>query len=236
MAVVGEITAALSHSIRNIVEGLRGGAYVLTTGQKRERWGMVTKGWEMIERNLQRIDSFMHDLLKVTEKQNLNITTCNVIPLIEDTLSLVRDRAERASIELETNWEGSPLLAEVDPEAVRHCLFNILSNAVDACASAPEMNRQIRIKAADLGGEGISVAIQDNGVGMDEVTKNRVFKEIFTTKGSAGLGLGMFVTGRLIHRHGGALNVESRQGFGTKVTVALPTKAPELSGLKASPS
>ncbi len=236
MAVVGEITAALSHSMRNIVEGLRGGSYVLITGQKSERWGMVTKGWEMIERNLQRIDVFMHELLKVTENQNLNISSCNVIPLLQDTLSLVRDRAERASIEIQTSWEESPLPAEIDPEAIRHCFFNILSNAVDACDSTPGRHGIIRVAAEDIGGEWIAVTVQDNGVGMDEVTKNRVFKEIFTTKGSSGLGLGMFVTGRLLHRHGGVVDVESRPGFGSKVTVNLPTRSPRLFGLEASPS
>jgi PAS domain S-box-containing protein len=226
LALVGEITSALSHSIRNIIDGIRGGSYVLKSGQEKERWELVTKGWEMIDRNLHRIDELMYELLNVSESQTLNVVTYDINRLLEETLPLVRGRVERASIRLETRLGGSLLLAKIDPDAIRHCLLNLLLNAIDACEAVEGGQREIQIHTADVDEDWACVTISDNGPGMRERTKDKIFKEIFTSRGSFRLGLGLFVTGRLIKQHGGTVDIDSKTDLGTKVTVKLLKKAP----------
>jgi signal transduction histidine kinase len=234
MAVIGEIASALSHSIRNILQGVKGGAHVVAAGQTQERWAMVAKGQEMMERNVRRMEEFMEELLRAVEQRQLEVSACEIHQLLEEAVALVHHKEASPPLLWEKRWYRFPLWVKVDPDAVRHCFFNILANAVDACRAVTERSGRIRVETFLRSDCGVRVVFQDNGVGMDEQTSARLFGEIFTTKGSSGLGLGLFVTGRLFQRCGATTQVESTPGEGTRITVDFPRVLEEPCEAEAS--
>jgi signal transduction histidine kinase len=74
---------------------------------------------------------------------------------------------------------------------------------------------------------GVVFEIIDNGCGMDEEIRKKLFAQFFSTKGSRGTGLGLLVTQKTIHEHGGSIDVESELGRGTKFIIKLPDNNPE---------
>ena len=119
-----------------------------------------------------------------------------------------------------------PLLGSfsVDISALRSALTNVLENALDACLSDhSKQNHSVgfRVRRST---RHIHFDISDNGVGMDEKTKQNMFNLFFSTKGIKGTGLGLFIARDVIEKHQGTIRVESAKGGGTCVHISIPTR------------
>jgi len=105
--------------------------------------------------------------------------------------------------------------------------MNILENAINACSqNQAEKSPEIlfRVKAHE---KKIIVEISDNGIGMDRETQERIFTPFFSSKGSKGTGLGLFVSNTIIQQHGGVIDVKSTVGEGTLFSITIPKMLPE---------
>ncbi len=104
----------------------------------------------------------------------------------------------------------------------------LMENAVDACTyDQGKKEHVVNFKVFDLGNDRICFIIQDNGMGMERETREKMFTLFFTSKGSQGTGLGLFIANRVIQQHGGTIKVESELQKGTRFTICLPRKKPE---------
>jgi signal transduction histidine kinase len=105
-----------------------------------------------------------------------------------------------------------------------------MENAIDACVydrGKPEY--VVTFDAFALSAERICFIITDNGMGMDQETREKMFTLFFTSKGSQGTGLGLFIANRVIRQHGGTIKVESEPKKGSKFHICLPKSKPEQS-------
>jgi len=102
-----------------------------------------------------------------------------------------------------------------------------MSNAVDGCLFDEDTSKnfQVDLKTVIEKDNVIRFEIRDNGVGMDEEVIKKLFTSFFSTKGHRGTGLGLMVTRKLIEEHSGTIDVKSKPGKGTTVTVRLPHKS-----------
>ncbi|MCK5722267.1 MAG: ATP-binding protein, partial [Gammaproteobacteria bacterium] len=102
----------------------------------------------------------------------------------------------------------------------------LVTNAIDACINIDITQRQGRVLLRTLKTEGWAVEFQvvDNGCGMDEETKEKIFRRFFSTKGSRGTGLGLMITKKIIDEHEGAIEFASEKGKGTRFVIRLPEK------------
>jgi len=131
------------------------------------------------------------------------------------------------AIELVAEWAGDLGEIEADETVLATALFNILENAVDACAQ--DRRRPAHRITVRVSGHRAHVEIEfaDDGIGMPPAIKEKIFDMFYSSKGHAGTGLGLFIARQMIRQHGGTIQVESTEGVGSRFRVHLPRVLPE---------
>jgi signal transduction histidine kinase len=115
---------------------------------------------------------------------------------------------------------------EMDEMVMSAALVNFLENSVDACSDDLEKERHVIAFRVRGEGEDIVFDIIDNGMGMEQETKEKMFTLFFSSKGAKGTGLGLYISNQVVQQHGGRIAVASEFGEGTTVTVTLPRERP----------
>jgi len=108
-----------------------------------------------------------------------------------------------------------------DRVQLQQVLLNLLMNGIDAMSSVMERPRQLLIRATWAGREGVLVAVQDSGIGLDPHTLERIFDAFYTTK-PTGMGMGLSISRTIIKAHGGRLWAERNPGPGATLQFTLP--------------
>ncbi len=140
-------------------------------------------------------------------------------------MELMMDQATKAGVRIDVEIPEDTRVIYLDPKGLQTVLVNLVANAIEACRDHASSSRShiVVIKYRyDIAAGLIRFEVQDNGVGMSSVTREALFHRFFSTKGSAGTGLGLLVTKKIIEEHGGEISVQSKQGEGTVFTVSFP--------------
>lgn len=224
-AAVGETVAGLSHTIRNLAGGLKGGLFVLQKGIELDNQDYLQKGWEMVKGNAERMSSLSLDLISYAKAQHVCYETCDPAGPAREVHAVMRTRAERSGIDLKFHEDRflPPLL--MDGEGIKLCLTNLVTNALDACLATsdgrkPEISLSVRLAPDGL----LEYLVSDTGCGMDEETCKRLFSGFFSTKGVNGTGIGLMLTKNIIERHGGSLDFTSEKGMGSVFRMRIPNR------------
>lgn len=227
LAVVGQTVASLAHGIKNILTGLEGGVYVTQTAMSKADRALLQKGWAMVERNIDRISHLVRDLLAYSRLGVGELVPTDPNALAEEVFALFSETAARMGIQLTLELDSSLGPVALDPKALHTCLANLLSNAVDACAEdiQKKEHRVILRTFKDPQGQ-VCFEVEDNGIGMDNPTREKLFHRFFSTKGTRETGLGLMLTNKLVHEHGGAISVESELEKGSRFRILIPTDCP----------
>jgi two-component system NtrC family sensor kinase len=224
LAATGQTVAGLAHYIKNILNGLKGGTYVLNVALDSKNTDKIKSGWAMLERNVERISDLVLDLLAYSKDRIPEPENCFPNEIIQEVCTLMEAKARENGIEIIRNLD--PLLGEVflDPKALHRSLLNLVSNAIDACIfdSAAKKKWLVTVSTVIERNNIIRFQVADNGTGMDAETKEKLFSSLFSTKGERGTGLGLLVTEKIVKENGGEIAVESELGKGTTFTIYLP--------------
>ena len=224
LAAVGQTVAGLSHAIKNITGGLKGGAFVLEKGIELNDQKYLLQGWEMIKGNVDKITNLSLDLLNYAKATDLNVETCDPTQPAQEVIDLMRPRAQTLGIELVSDFSQNLNACPFDPDLICRCLLNLVTNAIDACRSnhADAPDKMVTVRTMKRRGWGVEYQVLDNGCGMSSKTKKKIFKQFFSTKGSEGTGIGLMITKKIIDEHNGVIKVESQEGAGSKFVIKLP--------------
>ena len=220
LAAVGETTAALSHSIKNILQALRGGADVVEMGLRSTNVQQASKGWRIVERNLDKIYNLTLNLLAYSRQREPKLAMVNPRKLIDECLELVAAVAnERGTMVVADVDEGHPAIP-LDEAGIHQVIMNLLSNALDAVEPGKGL---IRVSATfDLENRQSILEVVDNGSGIQPSMMKHMFELFHSTKGNRGTGLGLAVAKKIVDEHEGSISVKSAPGEGTAFTVRLP--------------
>jgi PAS domain S-box-containing protein len=222
LAVVGQTVAQLSHGMKNILTGVQGGMYGIKAGIKKNDFERLGVGLERLERNVSRITNLVRGFLNFTREHVPKPVPTDLGQLAREVVNLFQETAGNRGIGLRLETDEAPASVYVDPEGIHTCMVNLVSNALDACGGdGDDRDFEVGVRVADRDG-GVCIEVADNGCGMDEQTKNKVFNTFFTTKGLEGNGLGLLVTHKLVKAHGGEVKVDSEPGSGSTFTIELP--------------
>jgi len=230
MAAVGETVAGLAHGIKNVLQGLEGGVYVLKTAVEMDDKELVGKGWDMLEENVERITTYVQDFLNFAKGHAPKVERTDPAEVATEVFDLYKDVADRAGIKLIFEPQESIEPANLDQEGIHVCLANLISNAVDACEMSDNANCEVRLRVLEREGA-LIYEVRDDGCGMNCEVKEKVFTTFFSTKGTTkGTGLGLLVTRRITQQHGGKVTFESTEGGGSVFRLEFPrNRLPELS-------
>jgi signal transduction histidine kinase len=220
LAAIGETTAALSHSIKNILQALRGGADVVELGIKANNVAQVAKGWRVADRNLQKIYNLTMNLLAYSKSREPKMELVNPKVLINDCVELIAGAANEKGVMVVADVDRDHPAIPIDPDGMHQVLMNLLSNALDAVLPQRGL---IRVVAHYDGDNRASVVeVIDNGVGIPPTMMKHMFELFHSTKGNRGTGLGLAVAKKIVDEHEGSITVKSTPGEGTSFTIRLP--------------
>jgi len=228
LAAVGQTVAGLAHAIKNITAGLTGGMYVLERGIDLENRTYLSQGWQMIKGNVQKIKGMAVDLLNYAKEREPEYQLCDPNGPAREVYDLMLSRATEVGVALKIDPAQSLPDAWFDREGIHRVLLNLVSNAIDACTDISCASKTCEVSLRTLKPQGWAVEYQviDNGCGMDEETRKKVFQIFFSTKGSRGTGLGLMIARKIVDEHGGVIDLSSEKGSGTIFRVRLPEKKP----------
>jgi signal transduction histidine kinase len=136
-------------------------------------------------------------------------------------VSLFRQRAAEAGVELVANLPPGIADASLDKAQMEEALANLVTNAIDACRARDERDGRVEVRVGDEDGA-LIFEVADNGCGMDAETRRRIFTRFFTTKDSKGTGLGLLSARKIVLEHGGTVGVSSTEGVGSRFRIRLP--------------
>ena len=224
LAAVGQTIAALSHHIKNIMQGVRFGADMVRTALKEDDHDLLTKGWRLVERNQSRIDQLILDMLSFSKEREPAIEPTDLNKLCEDISELVRGRAEEKGVAVEWHAGTGVEAVPCDPEGIHRALLNIVLNAIDAVEGRESAKVAVQT-ILEPGGDWAKLIVVDNGPGIAEDQIEDVFKPFVSTKGGRGTGLGLPVSRKILREHGGDITIQSVIDKGSKFTLRIPMKA-----------
>jgi signal transduction histidine kinase len=222
LAAVGQTIATLSHHIKNILQGVRGGSYLIELGLTDHDEEIIRKGWDIVEKNQTKISNLVLDMLTFSKEREPDLQEAQLNATVADVVELMQTRAGDLDVQLRwTPDESIPLLV-LDPEGIHRAALNLVTNALDACDTAE--NPLVTVSTQWAPDEGlVRIVIQDNGVGMSRDEVDRMFTLFVSKKGGRGTGLGLPVTHKIVHEHGGQLHVETEPNRGSRFVIELPT-------------
>jgi signal transduction histidine kinase len=228
LAAVGQTVAGLAHAIKNITAGLTGGMYVLEKGIDLDNRSYLSQGWQMIKGNVQKIKGMAVDLLNYAKEREPEYQLCDPNGPAREVYDLMLSRATEVGVALKIDPAQSLPDAWFDREGIHRVLLNLVSNAIDACTDISCASKTCEVSLRTLKPQGWAVEYQviDNGCGMDEETRKKVFQIFFSTKGSRGTGLGLMIARKIVDEHGGVIDLSSEKGSSTVFRVRLPEKKP----------
>lgn len=222
LVTLGQSIALLSHGIKNILEGLEGGAYVVDEGLKDEDLELVKKGWNIVNKNIFDVTDFVKNVLYSSKTRPLKYEIASPGQLVKDSLALFREKA--AGLRIRLRQQINPYVPDVrlDIASVRRMLNNLIWNAIEACFhDKKKTSHFVSVKTDFYDDDHFVFEITDNGIGMDQATQQNIFQEFFSTKGSGGTGLGLAVVEKIVNKHGGKIEVASTPGKGTRFKVIM---------------
>ena len=227
LAAVGQTVAGLAHAIKNIAAGLTGGGFVLEKGIELNDRQYLVNGWSMLKGNVDRIKRMALDLLNYAKEREPDYQLCDPNEPLRNVFQLMTSRAQEYGVELQLELDHDLPEVWLDPEEIQQCILDLTTNAIDACAdfNCSSGIRNVFLYSKSSRGWAVEYQIIDNGCGMDDETKTRIFQNFFSTKGSGGTGLGLMITKKIIDEHNGIITFESEKGKGTKFIIKLPLEA-----------
>lgn len=231
LAAVGQTIATLSHHIKNILQGIRGGSYLVEMGLDKNDQAVLRKGWDIVARNQNKISSLVMDMLSFSKQREPEPVPGSLVEVVEEVIETITQRAAEAGTEIV--FTPPPAFPELlfDPEGMSRAILNVVTNALDAVdeAAQDDPSREKRVTVALTADTGVGlcrIAVSDTGSGMDEETAATVFNLFVSTKGSRGTGLGLTVSQKIMQEHGGDITVTSTLGTGSTFTLQLPMTFP----------
>ena len=160
-----------------------------------------------------------NDFLRFARVQDLELAPAKLAAVIEEMVDFFGPTARQVQIEINCFFPADLPPVRLDREMFKQALLNLFLNAVQAMPEGGELTIQAVHQEAS---RTVLLSLIDTGKGMKPETLARVFRPFFSTR-AAGTGLGLPTTRKIIEAHGGAIEVESEVGTGTKFTIRLPS-------------
>ncbi|GAB4265676.1 MAG: hypothetical protein Kow0092_18150 [Deferrisomatales bacterium] len=225
LAAVGRLAAGVAHEVNNPL------ATISTYAQMLQRRGDLPPDartdLDVVMAEIRRIQEKLRNLLDLSRLQSPVKTPVDPDGLVGEVVDLVRHEAAARGVELEVALEGGgrPLL--VDRSGIKQVLWNLLGNAIDARPEGGRVQVRTGAPSSNGGAPGFCLEVEDDGPGVPEELLPRIFEPFFTTKQvGQGTGLGLAVAYRVVHGHGGRIEVENLAPRGCVFRVILPREEP----------
>jgi signal transduction histidine kinase len=233
LATMGETVAMLSHSIKNILQGLRGGADVVEMGLKKDDLKVARGGWPIVRRNLDRIINLTMNMLAYSRPRTLDLELVKLAPMLDECASLLAEQCRVRGVGLIVDADPDMPPVPLDVGQLHQAMMNLMTNAIEAvdprsgvvtvrAGFTPASGQESKARAGQPSRGEVRIDVIDNGPGIPPEIQRRIFEPFFTTKGIRGTGLGLVVTRRIVEQHKGTITLKSDLTRGSTFTITIP--------------
>ncbi len=209
MAAIGQLAAGIAHEIRNPLAGISGSIELLKAGDSDV--AQTTKLMSIVSKEIDRLNNLITEFLDFAKPEAPMEDKIDLGKLIGEVVQFMQNDVQTANLKVDASIQGEfKILGNRDK--LKQALLNILVNAAQAMEEGEQPVIAIDVRK---NGKWITVSIKDNGVGMSDELKERIFEPFHTTK-HKGTGLGLAITHSIIEAHKGDIQVNSELGVGTE--------------------
>lgn len=220
LATLGQLSATVSHELRNPLGAMRPSLYILKKYFGENPDERILKAYDRIDRNIDRCDLIIDELLDFTRITSLERENT---PIDEWLDSVIEEMDISKDIPVEKDLSLQGLVYRIDRNRLLRAIINVVDNACQAMqGQSGELRKgsQLCIKTREKG-ERVEIVITDTGAGMSKAVLAKIFEPLFSTKGF-GVGLGMPTVKQIMEQHEGGIEIDTVEGKGTTVTLWLP--------------
>jgi two-component system, NtrC family, sensor kinase len=215
LATTGRLAASIAHEINNPLEALTGALYLLGS---EELTGDQLELVHTAQRELERLASITRLTLEPHREAKFPVDA-NAAELLDASVSTFASKIKRRRIEVVREYDADARLS-VNPSDLRQVVTNLISNAIDVMSEGGILTLRVK-RDRDV----IHVSVADDGTGIHPENLVQIFEPFFSTKGEKGLGLGLWISRKIVEQMGGSLDVSSsisERNHGTCFTLTLP--------------
>jgi signal transduction histidine kinase len=227
LASLGTLAAGIAHEVRNPLTSVKARLYTLD--KHLESPQLARKDAEIISTEITRLERIVQDVLNFARPSEPELEVINTQSLLHEVHALMASSLEARSLQL-VLAPGDDLFVSADAAHLKQVLINLVRNAAEAIDREGVITLRTRANEARLHGQLREVAIlevADTGCGIPPEVEKHLFDPFFSTK-EIGTGLGLSIAARIVEKHGGAIQYQTRVGHGTTFGIVLPqAPAPE---------
>jgi signal transduction histidine kinase len=221
LATLGTLAAGIAHEIRNPLTSLKARLYTLE--KHLQTVPAARKDTDIIGAEISRLERIVKDVLSFARPSDPKLETIAADTLLREVQGLMAPNLESCAVRLAV--ESSPeLLIRADSGHLKQVIINLVRNAAEAIDDAGTITLRTRAARALLGEretDAVILEVADDGKGIPPEVEKRLFDPFFSTK-ETGTGLGLAIAARIVEKHGGMLQYQTRPGHGTTFGVVLP--------------
>jgi signal transduction histidine kinase len=214
MAAIGRLTAGVGHEVKNPINAIV--VHIELLRNKVQASGDALRHLDVIQSEIRRLDRVVQTLVDFSRPVELQLMDLDLREVVASVLMLASAELETRGIVVESEAPGHPVQCRVDADLLKQALLNVVLNGAQAMANGGTL----AVRLSD-GARWASITVRDNGVGIPDEIRSRIFDLYFTTK-KEGSGIGLAMTYRIVQMHHGQIDVESRLGSGTTFVLRLP--------------
>ncbi len=223
LAAIGRMAASIAHEIRNPLAAMRGSIQMLRADMDGQ--SSQTELMEIILRESDRLNRIISDFLNYARPRSIIQSQVDVGALVRRTFTLLRNSAEISKSHVITEEvPDTPVLIDADSEQLQQVFWNLARNALQSMPEGGTLKAIVHSPAYNR----LRISFADTGRGMSPEQVERLFEPFSSTTG--GTGLGLSIVYQIIRDHGGTINVRSREGQGTTITIELPHEEESVLG------
>ena len=222
LASLGLMIGSISHGMKGLLTSLDGGLYLVSSGLGKNDIDRAREGCTAARQTAERIRKMVLDILYYAKERQLQPSEVDAAGFADTLIELIRPKVDGSDIQLQAHIDRQAGTMMVDADDLQAALINILDNAVDACVKASDATAHTIDFSLAAKANAIVFTIADDGIGMDDETREKMFTLFYSTKERKGTGLGLFITHRIVSQHGGSIDVKSNPGKGSVFTVTIP--------------
>jgi signal transduction histidine kinase len=235
LAAIGQTVAGISHCVKNVLTGVKGGMSLVDLARQNQDWNLANQGSDILKRNLDRLSSIVLDMLDFSKERVPMTSAVLVASVLDEVKETVESAANQKNIEIQIQIDPSRQWVLADAQQLYRCVLNLAHNAIDAMtvggtivmSSVPSSEPAALRRVKQSGVEAVTVLrVRDSGPGIAEENAKTIFEPFFSTKGSKGTGLGLAVTRKIVEEHGGSIVLETLAPEAACFAIYLPQAKP----------
>jgi signal transduction histidine kinase len=227
LATVAISLSGVAHYIKNVLMTMQGGEYLVDQGFRDGSLEQARQGWSVLQRATRKIRSLVENILNYCRQTELKTRPFNLNDMINDMLQSLDENAHERNVQLHAQLDASLGEVEADPDALYDAILNLVTNAIDAVANDRSGNVWVHTQRLDGGRNQYLIEVVDDGVGISEENRQKIFTLFFSTKGQKGTGIGLAATRQIIENHGGTIELVPDSGHGAHFKIYMPLHTAE---------